>query len=118
MNKEVRSKLAKRKTERNESDFLALLRICLTDEVYNEELKTANFTSAKLSDTSGVLKVYVDTLNRDNLPRLIKQLNNFKGIFRTYLAKHTDHYHVPNILFVPDDTMDNYDKITKILAKI
>lgn len=110
----VKSKYSK---EQNESLILKVLNHTLK-LVDDPVLKHVSFTYVRLSGDKSYLKVYVDTFNRDRLPKILRALDNASGLFKNELAHQTHFYKVPKISFVADETIDKSLKIENLLSKI
>jgi len=111
------SKIIKRKHDRLESLMLRILFNALREEVYDSDLKNVSFTYTKLSNDKRNLNVYVDFYNRQKLTKLIKKLNENKMVFKRALAKNLTVYKIPELIFIPDETIDRAIQIEQLLNK-
>jgi len=109
------SKIIKRKHDRLESLMLRILFNALREEVYDNDLKNVSFTYTKLSSDKRNLNIYVDFYNRTKLPKLVKKLNENKMVFKRALASNLTVYKIPEIIFLPDETIDRAMQIEKLL---
>ncbi len=104
--------------ERYESNILEHLCNFLNKEIYNKVLKKSSFTYCRLSRDFSMLKVYVDSINREELDKIVLNLNKFKGTFRTEIAKNFDFRKAPTIEFLRDTSIDRADEIEDILSEL
>ncbi len=87
-------------------------------ELKNPIMKLVNVSYCDISNDFSLAKVYVTHLNREQTNDAVNQLNKLKGAIRTSLAKKMDIYKVPELVFIKDETLDNYEKIEKILKEV
>lgn len=106
------------RVERYESRMKDCLNDFLCHEVYNEKLLGATITYAKLSNDMGVIKLYIDSLDRQNLDSLVKNLNKAKGIFRTKLAHEFDLRRAPEVVFYKDEVFDKVNEVESIFDEL
>ncbi|MGL5246218.1 MAG: 30S ribosome-binding factor RbfA [Mycoplasmoidaceae bacterium] len=106
------------KIERYESNILQHLCTFLNKEVYNKVLKKASFTYCRLSRDFSMIKIYVDCINREDLDKIVLNLNKFKGSFRTEIAKNFDFRKTPTIEFLRDTSIDRAKEIEDILSDL
>ncbi|MGL4647364.1 MAG: 30S ribosome-binding factor RbfA [Mycoplasmoidaceae bacterium] len=106
------------KLERYESSILDLLNQFLKTDVYNDLLKKATFTYCKMTKDYSLVKVYVDTFNRDELDKIVFNLNKFKGLFRSEIARNYNFHKAPQVEFFRDNTIDRANEIETILKDL
>lgn len=87
-------------------------------ELKNPLMKLVTVNGCQISNDFSFAKVYVSHLNREKIDEAVNELNYLKGVIRTSLAKKMDIYKVPELFFIKDDTLDNYEKIEEILKEI
>ena len=109
---------SKYKHQQLESLMLNILDNALKTEINDEKLKQVAFTCVKLSDDGTYLDVYVDCWDRSKVEEQVKRLNYAKGVFRTAIAKKSNLYKVPQVVFHRDEAIDNNLKIEDLLSKI
>lgn len=76
------------------------------------------FTQALLSNDRAVLKVYIDTLNRNEVAATAELLNKNVKIFRSYLAINSQTRTIPKIIFKVDDVIDNVIRLEEVINEI
>ena len=90
----------KLKGERVASDLVKELGMILLTEVKDEDLKHVTITYANVSNDLSFAKVYFTTLDDDKREKILKDMNNASGYFRSELAKRLDLRVMPEIKFV------------------
>lgn len=109
---------AKYRHNQNESLMLNTLNNTLKYELDDPIFKKVSFTYVKLSGDKSYLNVYVDTYNHQDINKILKELNNASGTFRTMMAKKTNFYKVPKIIFNEDTTITKSLHIEDLINKI
>jgi ribosome-binding factor A len=99
--------------ERLTSNILNILNNVLKYEI--EGFSNVSFTYIDLSPDKSSCKVFFDTYMRANAVKIEENLNKKSGLFRTLLSKKMDIYKVPKLAFHYDKTLENAEKIEKLL---
>ncbi len=108
----------KLKGERVASDLIRELGMLLLTEVKDEDLKNVTITYATVSNDLSSAKVYFTTLDDHKRDKVIRDINNASGYFRSELAKRLDLRTVPELKFIYDESIEYGQKIEKIIEKI
>lgn len=108
----------KLKGERVASDLVKELGMLLLTEVKDEDLKNVTITYASVSNDLSFAKVYFTTLDDEKREKVLKDMNNAAGYFRTELAKRLDLRIMPELKFVYDESIEYGQKIEKIIDEI
>ena len=106
------------KGERVASDLIKELSSIFLTEVKDEDLKNVTLTFATVTNDLSFAKVYFTTLDDHKKEKVLKDINNASGYFRTELAKRLEIRHIPEIKFVYDDSIEYGKKIEKIVEEI
>lgn len=107
----------KLKGERVASDLLKELAMILLTDAKDEDFKNVTLTYATVTNDLSFAKVYFTTLD-DNKDKVLKDLNNASGYFRSSLAGKLNIRHIPEIKFIYDESIEYGQKIEKIIEKI
>ena len=108
----------KLKGERVASDIVKEISMLLLTEVKDEDLKNVTITSANVSNDLSFAKIYFTTLDDHKRDKVLKDINNAAGYFRSELAKRMDLRTVPELRFVYDESIEYGKKIESILEEI
>mgnify|MGYP000020183834 FL=1 len=108
----------KLKGERVASDLLKELAMILLVDAKDEDFKYVTLTYATVTNDLSFAKVYFTTLDNENKDKVLKDLNNASGYFRSSLAGKLNIRHIPEIRFVYDESIEYGQKIEKIIEKI
>lgn len=108
----------KLKGERVASDLLKELGMILLTDAKDEDFKYVTLTYATVTNDLSFAKVYFTTLDNENKDKVLKDLNNASGYFRSSLADKLNIRHIPEIRFVYDESIEYGQKIEKIIEKI
>ena len=65
-----------------------------------------------------MLKIYVDSISREKLDKIVLNLNEFKGTFRTETGKNFEGRKAPAIECRRDTTIDRADEIEDMLSEL
>ena len=100
------------------SDLLKELGMILLTDAKDEDFKYVTLTYATVTNDLSFAKVYFTTLDNENKDKVLKDLNNASGYFRSSLAGKLNIRHIPEIRFVYDESIEYGQKIEKIIEKI
>ena len=106
------------RVERYESRMKECINDFIYHEIYDEKIKLATITYAKLSNDMSIIKFYIDILDRKNIKKIVEYLNERKGLFRTKLAQEFDLRRAPQVIFCVDETFDKVSEIEDIFDNI
>ena len=87
-------------------------------EVKDPDINFVTITRVDVTRDYSYAKIYVSFIDKDNVEKQMKALDNAKGFIRTELAARLKMYKVPALIFVYDDSYEKSQKIEKILADI
>jgi ribosome-binding factor A len=108
----------KLKAERAASDIQRELSNILLTETRDEDLKNVTITFVKVTNDVGFAKVYFTTLDDNKKAKVLKDINNAAGFFRSLLADRLDIRHVPELKFVYDDSIEYAKRLENIINEI
>lgn len=103
---------------RYEEIIKQVLNNALNYEVNNRWAKNATVTNVTLTNDLSFAKIYIDCLNRQNISKIISNLNLVKGFLRTKVSKTLNIYKTPSLVFYPDRTIDYAEKIESLIDQI
>jgi len=106
------------KLARYEETIKQVINNALNYEVNNKIAKNATVTYVNLTNDLSFVKIYIDCLHRENLSKIIDNLNLVKGFLRTKVSHALDLYKTPQLVFYPDETIGYVSKIEQLLDKI
>ena len=106
------------KGERVASDLLKELSNIFLTEVKDEDLKNVTLTFATVTNDLSFAKVYFTTLDDEKREKVLEDINNASGYFRTELAQRLEIRHIPEIRFVYDDSIEYGKKIEEVIKNI
>lgn len=106
----------KLKAERAGSEIQKVLGNIILFEAKDEDFKNVVITAVDVSNDLSYAKVYFTTI--DDKEKVVKDLNNASGYFRSLLAERLDIRHTPELKFIFDESIEYGRKIEKIIEKI
>lgn len=106
------------KGERVASDLIKELSNIFLTEVKDEDLKNVTLTYASVTNDLSFAKVYFTTLDDYKKDKVLRDINNASGYFRSMLAKRLDIRHIPEIRFIYDDSIEYGKKIEEVIKEI
>ena len=101
-----------------ESLMLNIINHALKFSINDPLLKKVSLTYVTLTNDKSILYVYCDSYDRSKIEKIVKELNDAKGVFRTELAHQLKTHKTPTVQFEIDKTIDNSLKIEELLNKI
>ena len=108
----------KLKGERVASLIIKELSMILLTEVKDEDLKNVTITYATVTNDLSSAKVYFTTLDDYKRDKVLKDINNASGYFRSELAKRLDLRTMPELRFIYDESIEYGQRIEKIIDEI
>ena len=106
----------KLKAERAGSEIQKELGNIILLEAKDEDFKNVVITAVEVSNDLSFAKVYFTTI--DNREKVLHDLNNASGYFRSLLAERLDIRHTPELKFIFDESIEYGQKIEKIIEEI
>lgn len=104
------------KGERVSSDMQRGLCNILLLEAKDEDFKNVTITDVEVTNDLSFAKIYFTTT--DNREKVEKDLNNAAGFFRSELSQRLDIRHTPELRFIFDESIENGQKIEKIIEEL
>ena len=104
------------KGERVASDMQRELGNILLLEAKDEDFKNVTITDVEVTNDLSFAKIYFTTT--DNREKVEKDLNNAAGFFRSELSQRLDIRHTPELRFIFDESIENGQKIEKIIEEL
>lgn len=106
----------KLKAERAGSEIQKELGNIILFEAKDEDFKNVVITAVEVSNDLSFAKVYFTTV--DDREKVLHDLNNASGYFRSLLAERLDIRHTPELKFIFDESIEYGQKIEKIIEEI
>ena len=106
----------KLKAERAGSEIQKELGNIILFEAKDEDFKNVVITAVEVSNDLSFAKVYFTTV--DDRDKVLHDLNNASGYFRSLLAERLDIRHTPELRFIFDESIEYGQKIEKIIEEI
>ena len=104
------------KTERYANLLLKEINDILYTEIRDEDIVGTTATYVRLADDLSYAKVYFTTI--DDREKVIKDLNNASGFFRSLLADRLKIRHTPELKFIFDESIEYAQNIENIIKEI
>ena len=104
------------KGERVSSDMQRELCNILLLEAKDEDFKNVTITDVEVTNDLSFAKIYFTTT--DNREKVEKDLNNAAGFFRSELSQRLDIRHTPELRIIFDESIENGQKIEKIIEEL
>lgn len=104
------------KGERVSSDMQRELCNILLLKAKDEDFKNVTITDVEVTNDLSFAKIYFTTT--DNREKVEKDLNNAAGFFRSELSQRLDIRHTPELRFIFDESIENGQKIEKIIEEL
>lgn len=106
----------KLKAERASSDIQKELGNIMLFEAKDKDFKNVVITDVDVSNDLSYAKVYFTTI--DDREKVLKDLNNASGFFRSLLADRLKIRHTPELKFIFDESIEYAQNIEKIIKEI
>lgn len=104
------------KNERINSNVQRELSYILANEVKNPNVKFVTITAVDVTSDLSFAKVYFTTI--DDREKVLNDLNNASGYFRSLLAERLMIRHTPELRFIFDESIEYGQKIEKIIEEL
>ena len=108
--------MSRLKGERVASDMQRELGNILLLEAKDEDFKHVTITACEVTNDLSFAKIQFTTL--DNREKVLHDLNNAAGFFRSKLAERLDIRHTPELKFIYDESIEYGQKIEKIIEEL
>lgn len=106
----------KLKAERAASEIQKEIGNIILFEAKDEDFKNVVITAVEVSSDLSFAKVYFTTI--DDREKVLHDLNNASGYFRSLLAERLEIRHTPELRFIFDESIEYGQKIEKIIEEI
>ncbi len=106
----------KLKAERAGSEIQKELGNIILFEAKDEDFKNVVITAVDVSNDLSFAKVYFTTV--DDREKVLHDLNNASGFFRSLLAERLEIRHTPELKFIFDESIEYGQKIEKIIEDL
>lgn len=106
------------KGERAASEIQKEVSNILLTEARDEDLKNVTITFVKVTEDLSFAKIYFTTLDDKKRDKVLKDINNAAGFFRSLLAERMDIRHVPELKFIYDESIEYAKKMEKIINNL
>ena len=106
----------KLKAERAASDIQKELGNIMLFEAKDKDFKNVVITDVDVSNDLSYAKVYFTTI--DDREKVLKDLNNASGFFRSLLAERLKIRHTPELKFIFDESIEYAQNIENIIKEI
>ncbi len=103
------------KIERINSNLVKEIGYLLAIEVKDPLLKQVTVTDVKTTNDLSFSKVYITIFDETKKDETLKSLKNASKFLRTKLAERIDIRHIPELIFVYDESINDGNKIEKII---
>lgn len=103
------------KNQRYEVIIKELINNAIIKDVYNKYIKLATITDVRLTNDKSIAKIYISCYDKTLVDKVLKNINDASGFFRTILAKELNWRKAPQVIFVKDVSNDNYDEVESII---
>lgn len=90
-------------------------------QVIAEEVEGLEFVSiyqVELTKDLGDAKVFVQTIDETDEEKILEKLNRVKPFLKKRLAEEVKMRRIPNLLFKFDHSLDNYNRIDKLIRDL
>ena len=106
----------KLKAERAASDIQKELGNIMLFEAKDKDFKNVVITDVDVSNDLSYAKVYFTTI--DDREKVLKDLNNASGFFRSLIADRLKIRHTPELKFIFDESIEYAQNIENIIKEI
>lgn len=106
------------KIERINSNMIKEISYILANEIKDNDIKFVTITDVKTTNDLSFAKVYFTVLDETRKEETLKALNNASGYIRRELANRIEIRHIPELIFVFDESIAYGQKIENIIDKL
>ena len=108
--------MSRMKGERVASDMQRELGNILLLEAKDEDFKRVTITACEVTNDLSFAKIYFTTF--DDKEKVLHDLNNAAGFFRSKLASRLQIRHTPELRFIYDESIEYGNKIEKLIEEL
>lgn len=90
----------------------------LMTEIKDDDIRFVTITDCKVTNDLSFAKVYFTVLDDAKKESTLRALKNASGFIRRQLTERVDIRHIPELIFVYDESIDYGKKIENIIEKI
>ncbi|MGL4588773.1 MAG: 30S ribosome-binding factor RbfA [Mycoplasmatales bacterium] len=102
------------KYQRLATDLQRVIGTFISEKI--EELDFVTVTHVELTKDLGDAKIYVETLGTQKPQKIIDVLQKNENRIKREISNKVEIRRIPNLIFMFDESLDNYNKIEKILT--
>lgn len=106
------------KIDRIGSNLIREISYILATEVKDSDIKFVTVTDAKVTNDLSFAKIYVTVLNTERKDQTMGALKNASGFIRRQLCDRVDIRHIPQLIFVYDESIEYGSKIENIIENL
>lgn len=106
------------KIDRIASSFVKEISYILANEIRDQDIRFVTVTDCKVTNDLSFAKVYVTVLDNEKKETTLKALNDASSYIRKNLASRVDVRHIPELVFVYDESIEYGEKIENIIEDI
>lgn len=106
------------KIDRIASNLMKEISYILMTEIKDNDIKFVTVTDCKVTNDLSFAKVYITVLDESRKEETLRALKNAAGYIRRELSERIDIRHIPELLFVYDESIEYGKKIENIIEKI
>lgn len=106
------------KIDRINSNLVKEISYILQTEVKDQDIKFVTITDCRVTNDLSFAKVYFTVLKEDRKKETLQALKNASGFIRHELMDRVDIRHIPELIFVYDESIEYGKKIENIIESI
>lgn len=110
--------MANHKIERIATEILRYVNQILLEEIEDKDLKTITLTECKVTNDLSYASLYFTSFSDFSKEEMEEKLKEASGFIRGKLSGLIDLRHTPTLKFIYDETIENGNKIEKIIHEI
>lgn len=104
------------KVDRLETEFLRAISSIIRNDVKNKDLSLVTITQVKLTKDLNQAKIYFTSLGGEaKVNSDLNALNQASGFIKKELGLKVKMRRIPDLLFIPDETLNYSNKIERLL---
>lgn len=106
------------KKERLESQIKEIINETIVRDVYDDLIKMATIVDVRLTNDKSIAKIYISCYQKNLTDKVLQKLIGATGFFKKALSINLTLRKIPNLIFIKDTSMENYETIENILKEI
>lgn len=106
------------KLEKFENNIMRIVSDTLRIEANDKHLHEVTITEVKVNNDFSRAKIYFSILNETDLEQVTQSLHKAHGYLRTALASKLEAKHVPELIFVHDESIEQASRIEAIIDSL